>query len=265
MVCLGFSVSSVSRSAHQQLGSGVRIARGWQNFACASWGSESTSFWYPVSWYITFVNHLLFLKTSVLYRCFSYHSLVLFYVVVRFTFDFYVSSIVCIFFCSWTTKCRQGHLHWSSGSWPIVLLDTFSLFPRLFCEPDLALFFLSTFFPPRLPARRFGISLWCFKRNKEARYWFKSWYFRHSYFFHCALVLYLVLMTCPTLFFSKKIRRGYRLLRWRWIQSVDFIWTYGMGYCRQMRSALKGWMEIDVKDDPRYVLAISVAKYILLG
>jgi len=140
-VCLGFSVSSVSRSAHQWFGPGVRIARGWQNFACASWGSESTSFWYPVSWYITFVNHLLFLKTCVLYCCFSYHSLVLFYVVVRFTFDFYVSSIVCIFFCSRTTKCRLGHLHWSSGSWPIGLLDTFSLSPLLFCEPDLAFVF----------------------------------------------------------------------------------------------------------------------------
>jgi len=121
------------------------------------------------------------------------------------------------------------------------------------------------FFLPWFPVRRFGISLWCFKRSKEARYRFKSWCFRHSYFFHCALVLYLVLMTCPILFFSKKIRRGDRLLRWRWIQSVDFIWTYSMGYCRQMRAALKGWMEMIVKDNPRDVLAISVAKYILLG
>lgn len=145
-VCLGFRVSSVSRSAHQWFGPGVRIVRGRQNFACASWGSESTSFWYPVSWYITFVNHLLFLKTSTLYRCFSYHSLVLFYVVVRFTLDFYVSSIVCIFFCSWTTKCRQGHLHWLSGSWPIVPLDTFSLSPLLFWEPDLAFVFSECLF-----------------------------------------------------------------------------------------------------------------------
>ena len=30
-------------------------------------------------------------------------------------------------------------------------------------------------------------------------------------------------------------------------------------------TALKGWMGMYVKDNPRYVLAISVAEYILLG
>jgi len=264
-VCLGFSVSSVSRSAHQRFGPGVRIARGWQNFACASWGSESTSFWYPVSWYITFVNHLLFLKTSVLYRRFSYHSLVLFYVVVRLTFDFYVSSIVCIFFALGQLNVVKAICIDRPDLGLLSSLIPFPFLPFYFASQIWRLFFLSTFFSPRFPVRRFGISLWCFKRNKDARYWFRSWYFRLSYFFHCALVLYLVLMTCPTLFFSKKIRRGDRFLRRRWIQSVGFIWTYGMGYCRQMRSALKGRMEMYVKDNPRYVLAISVAKYILLG
>lgn len=217
MVCFGFSVSSVSRGAHQWFGPGVCIARGWQNFACSSWGSESTSFWYPVSWYITFVNHLLFLKTSVLYRCFSHHSLALYYVVVRFTFDFYVTSIVYFFFCSRTTQCRQGSLHWSSGSCHCAPLIPFPFFSLILWARFGVFFFRVTFFPPRFPVRWFGISLWCFKRSRKARYWFRSWYFRHSYFFHCALVLYLVLMTCPTLFFSKKIRGGDRFFRWRWI------------------------------------------------
>lgn len=64
---------------------------------------------------------------------------------------------------------------------------------------------------------------------------------------------------------AKKYDGAIGFLRWRWIQSVDFIWTYGMRYCRQMRTALKGWMEMYAKDSPRYALAISVAKYILLG